>query len=82
MTSSSELPKPSAAELLHDPGRVTVSVAQAAAILGIAKSTAHNAYRANGQLLDGVPVLRIGRRYVVSTSHLRAALGLPDPVQA
>jgi hypothetical protein len=70
------------AALLNDPGRVTVSVAQAAAILGIAKSTAHNAYRANGQLLDGVPVLRIGRRYVVSTSHLRAALGLPDPVQA
>lgn len=71
----------SPAGLLADPYRVTVNMTQAAAILGIAKSTANNAYRTNGVLVDGVPVLRIGRRYVVSTSHLRAALGLPEPVK-
>ena len=65
--------------LLNDPDRATVSVAQACAILGIAKSTGHNAYKATGHLADGLPVVRVGRRYVVSVFHLRAALGLPDP---
>lgn len=66
-------------ELLTDPRRVTVSVAQASAILGIARSTAHNAYKSTGQLSDGIPVMRVGRRYVVSVFLLRAALGIPDP---
>ena len=65
--------------LLTDPYKVTVSVSQAAAILGIAKSTAHAAYKATGFLMDGVPVLRIGKRRVVSTQHLRTALGIPEP---
>jgi hypothetical protein len=67
-------------ELLDDPNRVTVSASQAAAILGIARSTAHNLYTRTGQLCDGVPVLRFGRRAVVSTRHLRAVLGIPDPI--
>ena len=79
MRSQTEQTKLSPAELLNDPHRITVSVSDAARILGIAKSTAHNAYRATGLLMDGVPVLRVGRRYVVSTAHLRAALGHPDP---
>ncbi len=66
-------------ELLNDPNRVTVSASQAAAILGIAPSTAHNIYTRTGQLCDGVPVLRFGRRAVVSTHHLRVVLGLPEP---
>ena len=68
-------------DLLTDPSRVTVSVSQASRILGIAKSTAHNAYKSSGFLCPGVPVLRIGKRVVVSTAHLRAALGLPEPQQ-
>lgn len=67
--------------LLTDPRRVTISVSQASAILGIAKSTAHNAYKSTGHLADGVPVMRVGRRYVVSVFHLRAALGIEQPVQ-
>jgi hypothetical protein len=45
-------------DLLTDPTRVTVSVSQASRILGIAKSTAHNAYKGTGFLCPGVPVLR------------------------
>lgn len=66
--------------LLTDPTRLTVSAAQACAILGIAKSTGHHAYKATGQIADGIPVVKVGRRYVVSVFHLRSALGLPDPM--
>jgi hypothetical protein len=68
--------------LLDDPTRVTVSVAQASAILGIHRSTAHAAYSKTGNLTDGVPVVRVGKRVVVSVSHLRKVLGLPDPATA
>jgi hypothetical protein len=70
---------PALVALLRDPNRLTVSVSQAAALLGVAKSTAHAAYKATGYLSPGVPVMPVGRRYVVSTFHLRAALGMPDP---
>ena len=66
-------------QLLTNPTRLVVSVSQAAVCLGIAKSTAHNAYRDTGFLTTGVPVLRIGKRCVVATAHLRAVLGLDDP---
>ena len=66
-------------ELLLDPGRITISVSQAADVLGIAKSTAHNAYKSTGVLMEGVPVLRVGKRRVVSVMHLRAALGYAEP---
>lgn len=71
--------QPSPLDLLTDPDRVTVSISQAATILGIAKSTASASYRSTGFLLDGVPVLRVGKRCVVSVHHLRAALGMPEP---
>jgi hypothetical protein len=66
-------------DLLRDPKRATVSVSQAAAILGVAKSTAHAAYKQTGYLSPGVPVMQVGRRYTVSVFHLRAALGMTDP---
>lgn len=68
--------------LLGDPNRLTISVTQAAAILGISKSTASHAYRTTtpGFIIEGVPVLRAGKRCVVSTTHLRRALGLIEPV--
>ena len=78
MTSQKQNP----VELLADPTRVTVSVSQAAAILGVAKSTAHNTYKTSGFLCAGVPVLRVGKRCVVSVAHLRTALGLDDLVTA
>lgn len=66
--------------LLDEPERATVSIAQAAAILGIAKSTAHNAHKRTGYLIAGVPVYRVGRVCLVSVAHLRKALGRPEPI--
>lgn len=84
-------PKRSPLELLSDPQLVTVSVTDAARILGIARSTAAHYYNTTGYLCPGVPVLRMGQhgsagkrgtRGVVSLAHLRAALGMPEPVSA
>jgi len=68
--------------LLLDPTRASVSMTQAAAILGIARSSAHKAVRQTGRLCEGVPVLQVGKRQVVSTFHLRAALGIELPTAA
>ena len=62
--------------LLNNPMALTVSVSQAALILGIAKSTAHKECR-SGFLTEGVPVIQIGRRRLISITHLRVKLGLP-----
>jgi hypothetical protein len=74
-------PKRTATELLNDRSLVTVSVSQASLILGIGRTTAHNAYKRTGYLTDGVPVLRVGKRVVVSLTHLRSALGFAEPEQ-
>ena len=68
-------------DLLSDPTKVTISVSQAAEVLGVARTTALHAYQRTGELISGVPVYRVGRRCVVSTAHLRAALGVPEPSQ-
>ena len=69
-------------DLLDDPNIVTVTVNQAALILGIAKSTAHKAYKKTGFLLgDQVPVLVCGSRTIVSIADLRAALNYPQPTR-
>jgi hypothetical protein len=67
-------------DLLDDPDRRTITIAQAAAILCVSVSTAYKHHRRTGYLMDGVPVLRIGRRCVVSTSQLRRALGIREPI--
>jgi hypothetical protein len=77
--STQQNPTANPMDLLRDPSRVTVSVSQAAQILGIAKSTAHSAYRSTGYLCAGVPVMQVGRRCVVSVFYLRAALGITEP---
>ncbi len=74
-------PKRTASQLLTDKNLATVSVSQASMILGIGRTTAHNAYKRTGYLTDGVPVLRVGKRIVVSLTHLRSALGIPEPEQ-
>jgi len=68
-------------DLLDDPNVITLTVPQAAALLGVARTTALAACHATGELIEGVPVIRIGRRCVVSAAHLRAALGRPEPVR-
>jgi hypothetical protein len=69
---------PTARELLNDPKRVTLSMAQAALVLGISKSTASQQFKRTGHLTEGVRVLRIGKRCVVSVAELRKALGLSE----
>ena len=78
MSNPTKPPKPTATELLSDPTRLTLSMAQAAEVLGISKSTASHHFRRTGNLTEGVRVLRIGKRCVVSCAELRRALGLPD----
>ena len=77
-------PKRTALELLDDPSIVTVTVSQAAFILGISKSTAHKNYQDTGYLLNGnqIPVLVCGSRTIVSIEHIRAALDYPTPLTA
>jgi excisionase family DNA binding protein len=62
---------------LPDPtSRPTVSVDDAAAILGVARVTAYEAVHA-GQ----IPSIRVGRRILVPTAALRRLLGLDEPAE-
>lgn len=54
-------------------------MSEAALVLGISKSTASHQYKRTGLLTEGVRVLRIGKRCVVSVAELRKALGLNEP---
>ena len=65
------------ADRINDSEVFFVSLADAAAFLGIAKSTAYASYHATKILVDGVPIRKSGkRRYLVATAHIRA---LSDP---
>lgn len=66
--------------VLNDPNVLTVSLAVAAQLVGVARSTATDNHKRNGYLMPGVPVIKIGSRCIVSTTHLRAALGIAEPV--
>jgi excisionase family DNA binding protein len=55
----------------------TVSIEEAAGWLGVSRQSAYKAAAA-GEL----PVLRIGRRYLVKTAALRRMLHLPESVPA
>lgn len=58
-------------------GRVTISVGEAASLLGISRNSAYEStrrYLATGGA-EGLPVLRIGRRLVVPIARLRVYLG-------
>ena len=55
----------------------TITVEQAAEILGISRSAAYRAV-ARGE----IPVIRIGRRLLVPTAKLLAMLGIESPTAA
>ena len=75
MRSQSEIIK-----AINDPEVFTIGVAEAAVAFGVSRATASHAYRRTGYLTDGVRVLRVGKRCVVSTAEIRRALGLPEPI--
>src|SRR5262245_5208042 len=57
--------------------KATMTLADAAVILNISRNTAYRQAQ-NGQLAGGVPVLRVGSRYVVPTEPLLRAITTPD----
>ena len=73
---------PTLIRLLDDPNVVTVTVETARRLLGVARTTAIAAYQRTGNLIEGVPVIRVGRRCVVSTAAMRRALFIPEPQPA
>lgn len=62
-------------DILADRSIHTVGLLRAADILGISRTAAYGAAR-RGYLTDGVPVIRVGGRYAVSTTALRRVLGI------
>lgn len=72
---------PNIRAILDDPNVLTVSAIDAGQVLPnpISRTTVWRRVKANGELLDGVPVFRSGRTVVVATAHLRRRLGIPDP---
>lgn len=62
-------------DILADRTVYTIGLIRAADILGIARTAAYGAAR-RGQLAEGVPVIRVGGRYTVSTAALRRILGI------
>ena len=64
-----------------DPDIYFVSLADAAAFLGIAKSTAYASYHSTGFLVEGIPIRKSGqRRYLVATAHIRELLKPVKPL--
>jgi hypothetical protein len=59
-----------------DPKVLVISLAHACEVLGIAKSTATHAYKDTGCLIEGLPVLTVGKRCLVSAVLLREKLGI------
>lgn len=53
-----------------------VTFDHACEILGVATSTARKAEKKTGCLIDGVPVLKIGTKWLVSAILLREKLGI------
>ena len=63
-------------EKLLDPNTLTMSMSEAAIVLGVSKSTASHAHRKDGFITEGVRVIRVGKRCVISCADLRRALGI------
>ena len=69
-------------QILTDKNCLTMSLIEAAQMLGIHKNTAYAAAARNGHLVEGVPVFTIGtnnnngKKLLVSTAHMRKVLGI------
>ena len=69
-------------QILTDQNCLTMSLIEAAQMLGICKNTAYAAVARNGHLVEGVPVMTVEtgnnkrKRLFVSTAHMRKVLGI------
>ncbi len=59
----------------------TMSVDQVCEVLGISRSTAFSAIKRTGVVIEGVPILRIGDRLLMSAYLLRQILGIEQPTK-
>ena len=59
---------------LHDPARVTLTLAEVATLLGVSLRTVQRQARTGN--IAGVPVMRVSERRVVPAEGLRRALGI------
>jgi len=57
------------------PNSTTVTIPEAAALLGVSRNLAYRLATLEGELA-GIPVLRLGRRMVLPRARLEAQLGL------
>ena len=57
------------------PNSTTVTIPEAAGMLGISRGLAYTLAARDGELV-GIPVLRLGRRMVLPRARLEAQLGL------
>ncbi len=57
------------------PASATLSISEAAALLGVGRNLAYEVASREGELA-GVPVIRIGRRLLIPHARLLAVLGL------
>lgn len=65
--------------MIRVPHPTTVSVAEAAKLLGIGRTLGYELARWRGELAPGIPVIKVGnRRYRVPTKALAAVLGLSE----
>lgn len=64
---------------LNDPATNTLNLGEVALVLGVARTTVYHAAKRTNRVMDGVPVIRVGTRCLVSAYALRQALGLNDP---
>ena len=61
---------------ITNPTIATVSLTTAAWALGVNHNTARKSAQKNGYIIEGVPVIKIGRILKVATAPLRDVLGL------
>ena len=57
----------------------TLTVTEAANLLGISRNTAYDVVRRDGELA-GVPVIRVGRRLLLPRTRLLIVFGLEEKV--
>mgnify|MGYP003658536774 CR=1 FL=1 len=65
-------------QILSDSSIITISVMEAAEILGINKTTAYAAIKNKGYFVEGVTVINAGGRLVVVLDQLRQVLGIQN----
>lgn len=77
MCCNGNLPEPASTRLFTPPAtKLVVTVAEAAAMLGVSRSTAYEAVRAGS-----IPYIKVGRRVLIPIARLMQMVGGEDAPQ-